>query len=211
MEGNGRKNDLRGGDVPNKPDIERRGERTEEFPRYNDRLRDWLDKLRKGEDDLVKPPDFYSMRDNESSDKPEIKTLPELHKEYNDELKENSEYPETIEPGDGEYEKVSPEENVKGREEFNEKREDLIKEWEEKNEKAWPRYEEDVYDEKTGKLIRKAGDRYDAHHIKPLSLGGKNEAGNITPISADKHHDKRGIHAPGSAYDKLARQVKEAA
>ena len=135
--------------------------------------------------------------------------LIELTAEYIDDLKKNSEYPITIENDNEKYEKISPEENAKMREEFTDLKESLIKEWEKKNGKEWPKYEDDVYDEKTGKLIRRAGDRYDAHHIHPLTLGGKNEATNITPMHVNKHSDHRGIHAPDSPYGKLDKYCKE--
>ena len=70
----------------------------------------------------------------------------------------------------------------------------------------WPKYIEDVYIiNSRGVLvkIREAGQDYDAHHIHPLSLGGKNEAGNITPLRADYHMDHLGVHSKGSPYDQL--------
>ena len=88
------------------------------------------------------------------------------------------------------------------REEFDDKKAILKKEWEEVNGRSWPKYEEDVYSD-SGKLIRKKGSDYDAHHTHPLSMGGKNEVGNITPLHAKEHYDKQGVHAPGSPYDRL--------
>jgi len=142
---------------------------------------------------------------NEINDKAE--EIEKLRQEYIDDLKDNSEYPETIEDSDKPYEKQTPEEIAEKRAEFNAIKEKLIKEWEEKNGREWPRYKEDVY--VNGQLIRKAGDRYDAHHIHPISFGGKNEASNITPISAEKHFDKQGIHAPESPYGKLEKVLQE--
>jgi len=147
----------------------------------------------------------------EASETDALKNVTELQKDYIEDLKNNSEYPETINDDNAPYEKLSPEKNAEMREEFTDKREDLIKGWEEKNEKEWPRYKEDIYDEKTGKLIRREGDRYDAHHIHPLTLGGKNEAGNITPMHVSDHYDKRGVHAPDSPYDQLEKHCKEEA
>lgn len=130
-----------------------------------------------------------------------VETLEELMEQYFEDLKNSSEYPETIK-GDGSlWERLTSEEISEKRTEFNASKEKLIEEWETKNGNEWPRYKEDVY--VNGKLIRNAGDRYDAHHIKPLSFGGKNEAGNITPISADKHFDKQGVHSPTSPYGKI--------
>jgi len=134
-----------------------------------------------------------------------------LRKDYIEDLKDNSELPDTIEDNGDAYEEVTQEETREKREEFEKKREELIKDWEEKHGKEWPRYKEDVYDEKTGNLIRKAGGRYDAHHIHPLSIGGKNEVDNITPISAEKHYDKRGVHAPDNPYAKLVKHCEERA
>jgi hypothetical protein len=130
------------------------------------------------------------------------KSLEKLVAEYYDDLKEKSEYPETIHETDGKWEKQAPEVVAEKRQEFNENKEKLINEWEEKNGKEWPRYEEDVYSP-SGKLIRQKGDRYDAHHIVPLSQGGKNEAGNITPLHASVHFDKQGVHSPDSPYGKI--------
>ena len=52
-------------------------------------------------------------------------------------------------------------------------------------------------------MIRKAGSDYDAHHIQPLGMGGKNEVRNITPLNAEVHYDKQGIHAADSPYSRL--------
>lgn len=142
---------------------------------------------------------------NDVNDEKEV--VEELHNDYMEDIKNNSDYPETIEDQGSDYEKISPEENAEKRAEFNANKEKLIKEWEEKNGQEWPRYEEDVV--MNGKVIRRAGDKYDAHHIKPLGLGGKNEAGNLTPISAEKHFDKKGVHAPDSPYAKLDNHYKE--
>ena len=58
-----------------------------------------------------------------------------------------------------------------------------------------------------GKMIRKAGGDYDAHHIQPLGMNGKNEASNITPLHANEHYDKQGVHAPDSPYSKLDKML----
>jgi hypothetical protein len=159
---------------------------------------------------------IYAFDTAVKSDKAsDVSEQDELVGEYIDDLKANSEYPETI-AYDGEpFERVSPEENAKKREEFENSdpdnehsKEALIKKWEEKNGKEWPRYTEDLVDGKTGRVIRTAGSRYDAHHIRPLCFGGKNEASNITPISAEKHYDHRGVHAPDSPYGKLVELSK---
>lgn len=128
---------------------------------------------------------------------------------YLDDLKSRSSCPETIDDGvvtDNEFKRITPEENAGKREEFDEKKNDLIREWEAKNGREWPRYEQDVYSE-SGRLIRKAGARYDAHHIQPLCMGGENVVENITPLHAQEHYDHQGVHAAESPYSKLMKEV----
>jgi hypothetical protein len=132
--------------------------------------------------------------------------IDKLRREYIDNLKTNSEYPDTIKDDGAVYEKLTPEETSDKRAEFNTNKERLIKEWKDENGIEWPHYKEDVY--VNDKLVRKAGDRYDAHHVNPLSFGGKNEANNISPIHAEKHFDKQGVHAPDSPYGKLERALQ---
>lgn len=140
----------------------------------------------------------------------DVETSLEAEREaYLDDLKARSECPETL-PDDpfevSDLEKVSPEELEAKREEFARKKDELKRQWEEKHGRPWPKYEHDVYSE-NGKLIRKAGQDYDAHHIQPLGMGGKNEVDNITPLHAEEHYDKQGIHAPGSPYDRLNQEL----
>ena len=104
--------------------------------------------------------------------------------------------------------KLSPEETAPLREQFNnlDFKTELKRQWEEANGQEWPKYTEDVYiTNARGEqiLIRKAGSDYDAHHIHPLSMGGKNEVNNLTPLRADVHFDHRGVHEPGSPFDQL--------
>ena len=137
--------------------------------------------------------------------------LKELKEEQIEDLKSFSEFAQTLPEKFFDIEdlkKVSPEENRKLREEFSDKefKNDLKKQWEEIHGIPWPKYDKDVYiTNKNGEMvcIRKAGMDYDAHHIQPLGLGGKNEVSNITPMHADVHFDSRGIHKLGSAYDKI--------
>lgn len=132
-----------------------------------------------------------------------------LVKDYNIEVARTS--------AGGEYREVesvnlrprSPEQVTEARSEFNQTRNELIGKWEEENQRSWPTYGQDVTSP-GGKTIRLAGDRYDAHHVQPLELGGKNTADNITPMHANDHFDKQGIHRPGGAYDNMVRAAKEA-
>jgi len=104
--------------------------------------------------------------------------------------------------------KLQPKEVVKElRKEFEKNKEKLIKEWEKQNNKEWPRYKEDIVNDK-GVVVRKAGDYYDAHHIHPLCLGGKNVASNITPLEYGKHVD---IHRKFGSCTKLIDLFKKGA
>lgn len=143
--------------------------------------------------------------ENESAGDVEDVDLSELLKAYFNDLKARSEFPETLTGNEFEVSdlrKLSPEENAEMREEFDDLKPELKRQWEIENGRPWPKYETDVYSA-SGKLIRKAGSDYDAHHIQPLSLGGKNEASNITPLHAEVHYDKQGVHAPNSPYSQL--------
>ena len=131
--------------------------------------------------------------------------LEQLLADYFEDLKNKSECPDTISEKPfhiSDLEKLPPEEVAIRREEFSEAKSNLKKQWEEENGRPWPKYTEDVYSS-NGKLIRKAGSDYDAHHIQPLGMGGKNVASNITPLHAEVHYDKQGIHSPDSPYSKI--------
>ena len=128
---------------------------------------------------------------------------------YVDDIKSRSPCPETIDEEsvcESDFKRISPEENKLKREEFEEKKAQLIKEWERNNGREWPRYETDVYSA-NGRLIRRPGMRYDAHHVQPLCLGGENTAENITPLHADDHFDHQGVHASNSPCSKLMKEV----
>lgn len=113
------------------------------------------------------------------------KDISEIAKEYINDLKSKSDCPDTI-PSDAidpaKLELQPPEIVAVKREEFDDNKAKLRKEWEELNHQEWPKYKEDVVND-DGKVIRKAGDNYDAHHIQPLQLGGENVASNITPVT----------------------------
>lgn len=84
----------------------------------------------------------------------------------------------------------------------------LHRQWEIVNGREWPRCEKDIVNA-AGIVVKKAGTLYDAHHIKPLCLGGKNEAENITPLSMDKHLTTEGIHRKGGACDRMTKLAEE--
>lgn len=163
--------------------------------------------------EIVSPSSIEGMRNTEGVsvkypalfEKPENLrvTIEDKVRNYFDDLRNRSEYPETIRPfTTSDLGRLTPEETAIRREEFCRIKPDLKRQWENINGFQWPKYENDVYSE-SGKLIRKAGSDYDAHHVQPLGLGGKNEVSNITPIRAEFHYDKQGVHAINSPYSDL--------
>jgi len=170
---------------------------------------------------VIKPESGISLKDAKEfwdekfsednlDDVNESEDVEELIKDYVEEIKKYSDCPDTVSdnPFDAEgLKRLEPSETKTMREEYNQKKEKMIAEWEQENGREWPRYTEDVYvqSKATGDMIkiREAGQRYDAHHIQPLSMGGKNEAGNLTPLRADVHVDHRGVHDKDGAYGKL--------
>lgn len=143
----------------------------------------------------------------------EIGELDKVLKEYFLDLRSRSEYPETIpeQPfSASDLEKLSPEETAEKRQEFNKVKDKIKREWEAEHGMEWPKYEQDVYSE-NGRLIRRAGDDYDAHHIKPLGLGGENTSSNITPMHANEHFDSQGVHSPDSPYKQIEKKMGDAA
>lgn len=134
----------------------------------------------------------------------ESKEFNELKNDYFDDLKSRSEYPNTIDDSikENDWKKIEPEQNGEMREEFGNSKNRLISDWEARNNQKWPTYGEDVYSP-NGKLIRRAGDKYDAHHIQPLTYDGKNSAENITPLHASEHFDKQGVHSSNSPFGKM--------
>ena len=142
--------------------------------------------------------------ENIEEDNPEF-NIEKVLSDYFKDLKEKSEHPDTIidNPFDAsDLKRRNPEENAEKRVEFDDFKSQMKQEWEDLNGRSWPKYENDVYSA-SGKLIRKAGSDYDAHHIQPLGMGGENVASNITPLNAEVHYDKQGVHAPDSPYSKL--------
>lgn len=194
-----------------------------------DNTGDWIDSIELPDDSERWRDSINSVRENQSIqianqlDKDQIKStdksslqdsaevnLQELLDAYFDDLYEKSEFPETLPENTfstDDLKKRSPEETAEKREEFDDMRTDLKAQWEKENGRSWPKYENDVYSA-NGKLIRKAGSDYDAHHIHPLGLGGENEARNITPLHAEVHYDKQGIHAPDSPYNQIDKALE---
>jgi len=122
--------------------------------------------------------------------------------EYINDLKTKSECPETVSTNDlnlSKMEKQPPEKVAALREEFDDTKAKLRKEWESENGREWPKYTENIYND-SGQIIRRKGDNYDAHHIQPLCLGGENTASNITPLDIYSHRD---IHSSNGSCKNL--------
>ena len=146
--------------------------------------------------------------DIERADKPDINEKEKIVDEYKKELKEKSQAPETIDDIDfSDIKKEPVEVTVEKRSDFNRNREKYIKEWEERTGKEWPIYKENVYG-KEGQIVRRAGGKMEAHHIKPISLGGENSGSNITPMHYKDHNDHQGIHSKDSSYKRLENYAK---
>ncbi|WP_328225053.1 pre-toxin TG domain-containing protein [Sutcliffiella cohnii] len=107
-----------------------------------------------------------------------------------------------------EYKKMTPIETAKHRAEFDKVKNKVIKEWEENTGQKWPVYNENVISEKTGKIIRKQGDKYDAHHIIENTFGGEHEWWNIHPAKFPNEH-QAGIHGTGSPANTLFKGGKK--
>lgn len=133
------------------------------------------------------------------------KDIRQAAKEYISDLKGKSEFADTIKSLDTDKLDIQSPEKVKQlREEFNNNKSQIRKDWETLNHKEWPRYTEDVFNE-SGIKIRKAGDYYDAHHVQSLKLGGTNDASNITPLDYNKHKE---IHSKTGSCTKLVEKVE---
>ncbi|MBI6954545.1 hemagglutinin repeat-containing protein [Pseudomonas sp. CCOS 191] len=95
------------------------------------------------------------------------------------------------------YTKLTPKETQKHRREFNKIKDELIGQWETKTGQTWPRYTENVMSKDGTKVVRKAGQPYDAHHIIESGFGGPNEWWNMHPARFPDQH-QGGIHGKDS-------------
>ncbi|TDW08233.1 putative toxin of predicted polymorphic toxin system, partial [Breznakia blatticola] len=100
------------------------------------------------------------------------------------------------------YGKLDADSLVNARKDFKKSKNNLISEWEINTGQKWPTYTEDVVSPTTGKVLRKAGDKYDAHHIIELSNGGDNSWWNLHPAKFPNEH-QGGIHGTGSKANDL--------
>ena len=93
------------------------------------------------------------------------------------------------------YSKLDSKGILRSRQEFQKVRKSCISDWEKNTGQKWPTYSEPVYS-KDGKLIKKVGEPYDAHHIIENKYGGDHVWWNITPAKFPDEH-QAGIHAAG--------------
>ena len=91
------------------------------------------------------------------------------------------------------YHRLTPAEGVAHRRKFTASvRRQEIAEWERQTGQKWPRYQQDVYS-RNNKLLRKAGDYYDAHHIIENIYGGPHKWWNFAPVQYPGAH-QAGLH-----------------
>ena len=95
-----------------------------------------------------------------------------------------------------EFVKLDPEKSKLHRKLFDNAKDRLIDEWEKNTGDKWPVYTEDVLND-AGEVIRKAGQRFDAHHLIESSFGGPNAWWNLHPAAFPSEH-QGGIHAVDS-------------
>lgn len=95
-----------------------------------------------------------------------------------------------------EFFKLDPDKSKLHRKLFDNIKDKLIDEWEKNTGDKWPVYAQDVLNE-AGEVIRKKGQRLDAHHLIESSFGGPNEWWNLHPAAFPFEH-QRGIHATDS-------------
>ena len=103
--------------------------------------------------------------------------------------------------------KIDAETLAVNRKDFNKKRESLIKEWELKTNQKWPTYQQNVLND-NGKILRKIGDNYDAHHVIELSYNGRNEWWNLIPAAFPNEH-QGGIHRKGGPANQIFGKTNE--
>ena len=104
------------------------------------------------------------------------------------------------------YEYLGKEGSEKRREAFGKAKDKMIDDWETNNptptgqKGTWPKYRQDVINPDTDKILRKKGNRYDAHEIVPNSYGSPHQWWNITPADIKQH---QGIHRSDGPFNDL--------
>lgn len=119
--------------------------------------------------------------------------LQEVEKITNREIKPNQMEKLQMALKEQDFEKLNPEKSKLHKKLFDNARDKLIEEWEKNTGDKWPVYAQDVLND-AGEVIRKAGQRYDAHHLIESSFGGPNAWWNLHPAAFPSEH-QAGIHA----------------
>lgn len=122
--------------------------------------------------------------------------LQEVEKITNREIKSNQMEKLQRALKEQEFVKLDPEKSKLHRKLFDNAKDKLIDEWEKNTGDKWPVYAQDVLND-AGEVIRKAGQRYDAHHLIESSFGGSNAWWNLHPAAFPSEH-QAGIHATNS-------------
>jgi hypothetical protein len=99
---------------------------------------------------------------------------------------------------------LSSAENQVVRNQFNALKENLIRQWETSTSQIWPRYTADVVST-NGRVLRLAGQPYDAHHVIPVQNNGPATWWNITPARIPDQHGP--IHRPSGPLGNLQGQI----
>ena len=99
------------------------------------------------------------------------------------------------------YVELSKAEKAYNRTTFDNKRIELIVQWQKMTGQKWPKYDECVFD-KNGKIVRSPKNFYDAHEIIPNSYGGPLEWWNIHPAKWPNEH-QGGIHRASGILDQI--------
>lgn len=94
------------------------------------------------------------------------------------------------------YEKLTVAQVEAHRKAFESVKDRVIRDWERETGQIWPTYTEEIVNSK-GKVLRKVGDKYDAHHIIENKVGGEHEWWNMHPARFPDEH-QGGIHGAGS-------------
>jgi hypothetical protein len=89
------------------------------------------------------------------------------------------------------------------RSEFSTRRGSLISDWEKQTGQKWPRYSRQDLREGLGRKGAVVGDRFDAHHIRQLSDGGRNAWWNIHPVASANHTGTNGVHSTNGSLNNV--------
>jgi hypothetical protein len=103
------------------------------------------------------------------------------------------------------YMKLSQEEYKIHRDLFDQNKNKLVSQWETKTGQIWPTYEASLLS-KEGRIIKKVGNKYDAHEIIPNEYGGPLTWYNIHPARFPDQH-QAGIHGKGSSLNQLLKNL----